>query len=289
MDYLERKNNLTFLMIIAMIFWGGNWVSAKLIEPTMPVNIVVFYRFFFAGLGFLPLLFFRKISFRLTPKQCGMMGLCSLLMGTYQLFFFKGLHEGFAGAGGVLVTTLNPLFTFFLMAIIKRKSLQSREWIGLSLGIASAVFFLQLWSLNSHVIFDSGNIYFLTAACIWSVLTMISQTITVNTLLYTFYAFTLVSPLFLIGAKRSDILSILHQSPIFWLNLGLIVVFGTVFSTTMYFYVTQKLGAKIASSYIFLVPSSAILFAWIFLHEIPTFPTLIGGALALSAVYALNK
>jgi len=291
MEIIEKriKARLTILMAIAMAFWGGNWVAGKIIEPMMPVRILVFYRFFFASLGFLPILLVTKTSFRLSKKNTGLMIICSVLMGVYQYLFFKGLHVGFAGAGGVLVTTLNPIVTFFLMALLKQKWLSKREWLGLGLGASSAVFFLQLWTLNLSHMLDSGNAYFLAASLTWSLLTIVSQYTTMSSVLYNFYAFAIVSPIFLIGAAKHDVLSVFHQSPLFWLNMGFIVIFGTVFSTTMYFYITQKQGAKAASSYIFLVPAMAMCFSFIFLNERPTWPTLIGGALALSGVYILNR
>jgi drug/metabolite transporter (DMT)-like permease len=255
----------------------------------MPVKILVFYRFFFAALGFLPILLYKRTSFRLSKKNAGLMLVCSLIMGLYQYLFFKGLHVGLAGAGGVLVTTLSPLITFFCMALIKQKGLRLKEWVGLGLGVSSAVFFLQVWTLNMTHILDSGNGYFLAAALSWSLLTIVSQHTTMSSLLYNFYAFAIVSPLFIFGQSLHDIAMIFHQGSLFWLNMGFIVCCGTLFSTTMYFYITQKHGAKEASSYIFLVPTMALLFSFIFLHEKPSIWTVIGGGLALAGVYVLNQ
>ena len=276
-------------MGVAMTFWGGNWACAKMLEPLMGTSSLVFYRFFFAALGFLPLILYKKISFRLTKKEMGIMALCSVLMGIYQVIFFIGLHEGLPGAGGVLVTTMSPLITFALMAIIKRKGLEKKEWMGIGLGGLSAVFFLKLWTLNTQTLFDAGNSYFLIAALTWSVLTIVSQRLKISSLLYNFYAFGLVTPFLVIGTPIHELLSVCHQGLNFWIPMGFIVICGTVFSTTLYFFVTKTSGAKVAASYIFLVPTSAMIFAVLLLHEKPTWQTIVGGLLALAGVYILNS
>jgi drug/metabolite transporter (DMT)-like permease len=61
------------------------------------------------------------------------------------------------------------------------------------------------------------------------------------------------------------------------------------FANTMYFFASSKIGAVRASSFIFVVPLTAIIFSKIFLNEqiLPT--TLIGGCLSIIAVYMINR
>ncbi len=48
--------------------------------------------------------------------------MASLLIAVYTYLFFKGLTMGKAGAGGVLVTVLNPIITYAVtLAIARRK------------------------------------------------------------------------------------------------------------------------------------------------------------------------
>ena len=75
---------------------------------------------------------------------------------------------------------------------------------------------------------------------------------------------------------------------IFWINLLLLSLFGTTFGTSVYFISTSKWGSKRASSYFFLVPFSAVIFAYIFLGEKLSIYTIIGGALSIVAIYLIN-
>lgn len=284
-----KKSNILIVMTAAMAFWGANWTCAKILEPLLPVHVLVFYRFFFAALGFLPIIFFQGISFKIPKKAIPIMVLCSAMMGVYQYLFFKGLHVGLAGAGGVLVTTLNPVMTFALMAILKKKWLSHREWLGSGLGLISTLCFLKLWALDFTGLFDSGNLFFLGAAFSWAILTILSQNVGISSLLYNFYAFGLVAPLFLIGHPLKDLGLVLTMNWVFWVNMGFIVIFGTIFSTTFYFMVAQTHGAKKAASYIFLVPVMAMATSMVVLKESPSIATIMGGCFALTGVYVLNR
>jgi drug/metabolite transporter (DMT)-like permease len=75
----------------------------------------------------------------------------------------------------------------------------------------------------------------------------------------------------------------------FWISLFYIAVISTTFGTTVYLYASSKLGSSRASSFIFLVPATALFSSWLFLSEVPAWTTLAGGALAVAAVYTINK
>ena len=60
------------------------------------------------------------------------------------------------------------------------------------------------------------------------------------------------------------------------------------FGTSIYFYASTRLGPKKASSYIFLVPFTAILFAIYFLDEPFQLSTILGGGLGVLSVYLIN-
>ena len=61
------------------------------------------------------------------------------------------------------------------------------------------------------------------------------------------------------------------------------------FANTMYFFASSKIGAVKASSFIFIVPLTAIIFSKILLDEPVRLTTLIGGFLSIIAIYLINK
>jgi len=68
-----------------------------------------------------------------------------------------------------------------------------------------------------------------------------------------------------------------------YFNLFALSVYGTSFATAVYF-----LGSKRASSYIFIVPLSAVIFSSIFFNGKIDLFLVIGGIISLSGVYLLN-
>ena len=149
------KNQKYFLwMALAMVFWGANWTAAKMISTAAPIQVLVFYRFLFSALALAPVVIYNRLSFRIPQNIWPVLILSSFLMGAYQWFYFEGVHLGLAGIGGVLVTTLNPLFTFAIESIINRKALEIREMIGLGFGVISAIFFCSFGNLTGSNLWD---------------------------------------------------------------------------------------------------------------------------------------
>jgi len=69
----------------------------------------------------------------------------------YNRFFFMGLEVGFAGLGGVIVTTTNPIFTFAIVALIEKIEVKKQKKIALLMGLLGGIIMLRVWD------FDVGN------------------------------------------------------------------------------------------------------------------------------------
>jgi drug/metabolite transporter (DMT)-like permease len=65
-------------------------------------------------------------------------------------------------------------------------------------------------------------------------------------------------------------------------------VVATDFATTVFFLSASRLGTGRASSFLFIVPTSAILLSWLLLGERPDAVTLVGGVFSIVAVYLVN-
>ena len=71
--------------------------------------------------------------------------------------------------------------------------------------------------------------------------------------------------------------------------MTIIILAATTFGNTIYFLCIEKLGAKEANSFIFLVPFSAISLGAVFLDESISISIIIGTILTLIAVKLLNN
>ncbi len=286
----NTKIKFSFLIVISMIIWGGSWVSAKAIADTMPSETLTFWRFFVSFLSMLPVLFFLKEPVKVKWPAIGYTLLGAISMGLYFYLFFKGLRYGFAGAAGVLVTSMMPMVTFGLSMLILKKNPSGRDILGLALGLVGGAVLLQAWTLDGQI-FSGGNVYFLLCALLWAMLTVSSQKAgeLISPVLFSVLTYGFCSVLFFFLALPHGMLNVFKQDTVFWLNLLYLGVISSTFATTVYFFASSRLSSNKASSFVFLVPSCAVALSWIFLGEIPKTPTIAGGLIAVSATYIINK
>lgn len=293
MNQAGNKSSLPFyiLMISAMVAWGGAWVSAKVVAGSCKPQVLIFWRYVITAISMAPFILIRKESFKLDRSSFTSIFLSALALISYSVFFFLGLEKGLAGAGGVLLTTINPLITYALSLVFVKRNFAFKEILGLLIGVLGGVFLLQLWQFSYNELFDSGNLFFLIGALMWSLLAMASQKAqqSCSVFQYSFYLNLLASLMVLFFTKREEVLLPFQLSTKFWLNMAYLSLIGTTFGTTAYFYSTQKLGAAKASSFIFLVPVNAVILSFLILGEVTHWYTIVGGILATTSVYLIHK
>jgi len=288
-----KRSEHTFLyitLIVAMCTWGLSWTNGKILGNYTSIPILMVWRFFIAALAMLLVLVIRK-----TPWQVKLNGIPPILASAiflvlYNHFYFTGTHLGAAGAGGVLVTTLNPILTFFLISIIRLEQPKSRSIFGLLLGLLGATILLNIWQEGWSVVFESGNQYFVMCAASWAFLTWISSNINkhMSTLTYSFWLYLSSSMIALLFVGDDKLFSVFQLDWIFWVNLFSISVGAMAFATTAYFIATSRLGSEKAAAFIFTVPVSAMFFSMLILDEPLKMNVLLGGILSIIAVVQIN-
>ena len=289
----NKANNELFipLLIFAMLIWGGSWTSAKLIANTVSPPVLSLLRFVLTFLSFIPMIIIRKEKLLIDRKTFLMIFLASMFIVAYNIMFFFGLKVGFAGAGGVLVTSINPVFTFLLSLIIYKKHIHTKESFGLLLGLAGGLIMLQIWNISSGNLFASGNLIFVIASLIWSLLTVCSGEAQKKTsiFVFSFYMYGISSVIEFFIAIPFGINDAFHMNWFFWINIFYLSIVSTFFATSIYFISSKKITANRTSSFMLLVPVFAVVISFFILNEIPKISTIAGGALAMIAIYLINR
>lgn len=281
------RDSLSILMILAMIAWGSTWVSAKILMQYLDAYSLIFLRFLFSALGVGLVLLFSKVSFKIDIKGLFLALITAFALILYNYFFFLGTHLAQAGFGGVLVTTLNPILTFILVALISRKKLSNEDIIALILGVIGVLIILKVWRLD--ISFNKGVLYFLLAAATWPWITILSSYLkNASALTFSFYMFSFTTIAVFLLFLNFKLPSVNNFNKIAWLNLLALSLYGTTFGTSIYFMASSIWGGKKASGYFFLVPFSAVIFASIFLNEKIDIFIMIGAIFTILAIYKLN-
>lgn len=278
-------------MVFAMIFWGASWISTKVLTNYINEYELVFLRMGICFITLFPIIYFFKFSFKLDIKSFFLVLIASLVLTSYSISMFIGLKHGSAGFGGALVTTLIPINTFIIVAILSRKTISLKHSFALLLGAFGVLNMLNIWNFNLNEIFSKDTLYFLLSSILWPILTLITaKAAKIHAFVFTFYTYIISSVVLIIFFVDTSIFErVVAFDFIFWFNLFVITILSTTFATSIYFIGATKLGTKEVSSFIFLVPATALIIGAIFLGEKITLNTVIGTVFTIIAIYILNN
>ncbi len=291
MSKSDNSFRFIYLLVLAMTLWGFSWSSGKVMSPYVSRETIVFWRFLLTFVSIVPVSLLSGESLRTGFRGFLILAAASAFYTAYNILFFMGLEKGMAGQGGVLVTTLNPVITFIIVMVFSFHRVSVSQAAGLIIGLLGGAVLLEVWSPDfSDHIFTSGNIYFLLASFTWAMVSIFARWSSEysSSAAYSLYVYGL-SFLFIIPfTSGEDLGRVFEFDYLFWMNLVYISLISTSFGTTVFFYASAKLGSEKASSFIFLVPVTALLGSWIFLGEMPSWTIIAGGTAAITAVYLIN-
>lgn len=278
-------------MIISMVIWGISWpINHFLTAFGSPIHLGIF-RYSIVIVSLLIVILAARIPLIIAKKGLLFLVISGLLMAIYNYTFLQGLTLGNPGAGGILVTTLNPILAYGLGILIEWKKPTKNESIGLFLGILAGLTLLKIWD-NLSILTSGGNLYFLASALIWSVMSKFTSKSANfgSPIAFSWWMYVVTLLLLLPFSHFSTLQTMVHDSNwIFWGSMLFGSIVTTTFATTLYFFATSKLGAEKASSFIFTVPFSAAISAFLILGERIEWHTLLGGLLGIGAVWMINR
>ncbi|RKX86532.1 MAG: hypothetical protein DRP58_04345 [Spirochaetes bacterium] len=294
---MDRK--FSIYMFIAMTIWAGSWVSGKLISTGSLHFQFIFWRFLITSICYMIILYINNKNnpdseglWRIfkNPILLILLLLSALALVGYNAMFILGLTSGLAGKGGVIVTTLNPLIGFILGTLIYRNKFSAKTWTGMIIGLIGGIILVEPWKYSIDQLIDGGNLIFVAAAGFWAFLTALGHKIQKDISLweFNFLIYTVAIFLTIPFIWNKNIFLFEQYTSGFWINtLYLAVMAGTI-AGGMYFHASKIIGSAKAGSFTFIVPGMALLFSFLFLNEIPESSTIIGGTMAVGAVYIIN-
>lgn len=276
-------------MIAAMLFWGIAWTAGKVAAHHSNAEVAAFWRYAISFVSIVPLIWVMKAPLRSDRRGMVYMVIAGLLTSLFNYFFFAGLLHGQAGYGGTLVTSLSPIVTYLLSIVLLGLRVSVKEIIALTVGIIGALVLMKVPS-EGWGFLDLDNIYFVAAALVWALVTIVSQKASKHStpMLYTTVVFAVAMTSNLFFALPHEPFAFSHYDATFWWTILFIGIFPGTLSTALFFASAGKVGAHRTGVFMFIVPIGAIISSIFVYGERVELSTLIGCALAFAAVVIFN-
>ena len=283
-------NTLPLAIGAFCLLWSFAFVAGKIGVTDCPPLILLTARFLLAGILIFGIAMLRGEGWSLSPRDVAIFAVLGVANNALYLGLgYTGLQTVSAGLGGLIVSA-NPVFTAVLAALFLGESLTWRKVAGLLLGIAGVTFIV--WHRMS-VGTDSLHGIMFTLASLASIVagTILFKVFAPKGNLWLGNGVQSLSGGLALLPFASALSSVSDIVPS-WRLLGAfayLVLCGSILAYVLWFHLLKVCGATAASSYHFLMPPLAMLFAWMVLGEHVAVRDLLGIVPVALGIYLVTR
>ncbi len=275
-------------VIFLVIFWASAFIGIKIALEGLTPGHLSLLRFLIASATLLPVLLVIKARLIPKPKDIPYFFMLGALgISIYHTALNFGELGVSAGAAALILATV-PALSAILARFILKDRLPVLAWFGIVISFFGVV----LIAIGDSASFGL-NVFALlvmvsaVVAAFANVLQkpMFKHYSAIEVSAYMTWSGTLLLLIFLPGLS-ADIATATMRPLLATIYIG---VFSAAIANALFTYILSKIPVGQATSYLYAIPVTSLVIAWLVLGEIPSQLTALGGAIALVGIVIVNE
>lgn len=261
------------LLILAVLFWSGNFIVGRGIHNEIPPMTLAFWRWAIALLIILPFslrpILRQKDLIRRNWKILTFLAILSVT--NFSMFIYMALKSSTV-TNAVLINSMIPIFIVIVSWMGFKERITLRQAVGIVISLTGLMFIITKGNLSTLIAvrFGKGDMWTISAGISWALYSALLRKCPVELDSLSFLTATIIIGIFFIfpfyiweiGTGKT--MNFTHAS------IGSIIyvaLFASVLAYTFWNKAIQIIGANKTGVFIHLMPVFSIILAMIFLDE----------------------
>lgn len=291
----QKRSYAYMLLILAPLFWAGNFIMGRIMHGHMPPFTLAFYRWLFVIILLLPMNYVKLKQYKTEIKNrfISLLMLSLLSIVIYTSFVYLGLHFTTVVSGSLINATIPALIvlsSYFLIG----ESLTARKLIGIALSLLGIAFIITKGNLATllHLHYNGGDFIIFIAAVSWALFSVLFKKLIETIPPFLFLLITaiigdlILLPCFLVEHHLGFVMQYNWMT---FTSILYAALFASVLAFTFWNIGIREIGPSTAGYFLNLLPVFGSILAIIFLGEKVHPYHIVGCSFVFAGIYFATK
>lgn len=271
---------------VTLLLWASAFAGIKAGLAAYTPGQLALLRFL---VGSAAMAFFARLrGFGLPDRRDFPRILCVGFLGftVYHLFLNYGERTVSAGSASLIVS-FTPVMTALLAVLLLQERLRPAGWAGISISVAGVA--LISFGEKGAFALDAGSLMILVASLGSSLYNVFQKPLLRRYDPIAFTAYAMMAGTLFMLAFLPGLFKAVGTAPLgATLSVAYLGIFPGAIAYSTWTYALSRMPASRLSTSLYVSPVLAIVIAWAWIGEVPTFLSLLGGAVTLGGVLLTN-